>query len=280
MAGIPASVAGTLIITLGRASRCQSASACSIVAWVSSARSGVHSNETNPSRPSARVVCRAQQVGGPPDVVERELEKELLRTTQPGCDGVAKLVVVAVRAGDGLGEDRGVRGRAGDRAVGDQRSRRRRSSSSSRESVSSQIETPASCSVWRRFMRRCPSGREQALRAGCRGRRGAGRRPATRSRMSRRIGSVDVPDVHVHARHDAVAGEPEGDELAGSRGRRGRRPGPRRGRSPSTPCRRRTGPRRSTAGGRRPPGWPSMLRAAAGPWWSALAQCSTRIRSP
>ena len=25
---------------------------------------------------------------------------------------------------------------------------------------------------------------------------------------------------------------------------------------------------------------PSMLRAAAGPWLSALAQCSTRIRSP
>jgi len=26
--------------------------------------------------------------------------------------------------------------------------------------------------------------------------------------------------------------------------------------------------------------WPSMLRAAAGPWLSAFAQCSTRIGSP
>ena len=51
IAGMPAAVAGTLIITLGRARRSQSSSACSMVAAVSSARSGVHSNEMKPSRP-------------------------------------------------------------------------------------------------------------------------------------------------------------------------------------------------------------------------------------
>ena len=52
MAGIPASVAGTLIIAFGRSMRPHSMIAWSIVAWVSSARSGVHSNEMKPSRPS------------------------------------------------------------------------------------------------------------------------------------------------------------------------------------------------------------------------------------
>ena len=51
IAGIPASVAGTLIITLGRAKRFYNPIACSIVPSVSSARSGVHSKETKPSRP-------------------------------------------------------------------------------------------------------------------------------------------------------------------------------------------------------------------------------------
>ena len=69
----------------------------------------------------ALVVGGAQQVGGPADVVERELEEQLLRVAHPGGDGGAQLVVVAVGAGDRLGEDRRVRGRAGHRAVGDQR---------------------------------------------------------------------------------------------------------------------------------------------------------------
>ena len=51
IAGIPASVAGTLIITLGRASRDHSVVACSIVPAVSLARSGVHSTDTKPSGP-------------------------------------------------------------------------------------------------------------------------------------------------------------------------------------------------------------------------------------
>ena len=61
----------------------------------------------------------------------------------------------------------------------------------------------------------------------------------------------DVPHVHVHPGHDAAAGEPEGDELAASPGRRGGRRDPSRRGGPSTPSRRRTGRRRSTACARR-----------------------------
>jgi len=51
IAGRPAAVPGTLIITFGWASRCHRSVAWAIVACVSSARSGVHSNEMNPSVP-------------------------------------------------------------------------------------------------------------------------------------------------------------------------------------------------------------------------------------
>ena len=51
IAGSPAAVPGTLIITFGWASRCHKLVAWSMVAPVSSARSGVHSNEMNPSSP-------------------------------------------------------------------------------------------------------------------------------------------------------------------------------------------------------------------------------------
>ena len=77
-----------------------------------------------PVAPGARVVGGAQQVGGAADVLERELEEQLLRVTDTGGDRGAKLVVVAVGARDRLGEDRRVRGRAGDGAVGDQRRER------------------------------------------------------------------------------------------------------------------------------------------------------------
>ena len=51
IAGSPAAVPGTLIITFGWASRCHKLVAWSMVASVLSARSGVHSNEMNPSSP-------------------------------------------------------------------------------------------------------------------------------------------------------------------------------------------------------------------------------------
>ena len=53
IAGIPAGVAGILIITLGRPSRCHSSSACAIVASVSCARFGETSTDTKPSAPSS-----------------------------------------------------------------------------------------------------------------------------------------------------------------------------------------------------------------------------------
>lgn len=52
IAGMPAGVAGTLIITLERASRAQNRRASAIVPAVSSARCGEISRLTNPSCPS------------------------------------------------------------------------------------------------------------------------------------------------------------------------------------------------------------------------------------
>ena len=69
----------------------------------------------------------------------------------------------------------------------------------------------------------------------------------------------DVPDVDVHAGHDAVAGQPEGDELARRRIAAEDDAIPVAGEARRTPCRRRTGRRRSTAGGRRRRSSPSML---------------------
>jgi hypothetical protein len=51
IAGSLAAVPGTLIITFGWASRCHRLIAWAIVAPVTSARSGVHSNEMNPPLP-------------------------------------------------------------------------------------------------------------------------------------------------------------------------------------------------------------------------------------
>ena len=87
-------------------------------------------------------------------------------------------------------------------------------SSSSRESVSSQIETPASCSCLEAVHAALPSrdGGEFLERHV-----GVGEAPvvdgdALADEALDRVG--DVPDVDVHAGHDAIAGEPEGDELA------------------------------------------------------------------
>ena len=105
------------------------------------------------------------------------------------------------------------------------------------------------------------------------------RRAATRT--SAWIGSLDVPDVDVHAGDDALAAQPEGDELARRRVAAEDDARPQLGsRSPRTPSRRRTGRRRSTGRGRRlhvlaehrcaprpGPGrarWPSARRGRAG----------------
>ena len=95
IAGIPASVAGTLIITLGRARRPHSSSACSIVRRGVVGEVGRAFEGDEAVAPVAGVVGRAQQVGGAADVVEREREEELLRVAHAGGDGGAELVVVA-----------------------------------------------------------------------------------------------------------------------------------------------------------------------------------------
>jgi hypothetical protein len=66
------------------------------------------------------LVGGAKQVGGAAYVVECELEEELPWMADPRGDSSAQLVVVAVRAGDGLGEDRGIRGSTGHLAIAHQ----------------------------------------------------------------------------------------------------------------------------------------------------------------
>ena len=88
-----------------------------------------------PVAPAARIVDRAQQVGGAADVIEREFEEQLLRSADAGRDGLAQLVVVAVRAGDCFGEDRRIGRRAGHRVVGDQPGERAAVEQLSRERV-------------------------------------------------------------------------------------------------------------------------------------------------
>ena len=176
IAGIPAAVAGHLDHHVGSREPLPESSACSIVAAVSSARSGVHSKETKPSRPVAGLVGRAQQVGGAADVVERELEEQLLRRADAGRDGVAKLVVVEIGAGDRLGEDRRVRGRAGDRASRRSAPRRRRCPAARARACRARSRRRRRAAACRRFTAALPSSRERAPRAGRRGRRGAGRR--------------------------------------------------------------------------------------------------------
>ena len=96
MAGIPASVAGTLIITFGRSRRVPESIACvdrrlGVVGEVGGAFEG-----DEPVAAVALVVGGAQQVGGAADVLEREREEQLLRVVRSAGDGVAQLVVVAL----------------------------------------------------------------------------------------------------------------------------------------------------------------------------------------
>ena len=153
--------------------------------------------------PVARLVGGAQQVGGAADVVERELEEQLLRVANPGGDGGAELVVVAVGAGDRLGEDRGVRGRAGDRAVGDQRRERAAVQQLARERVEPdrdagvvQLLEAVHAALASVAGARSSSGTSVSAR-----RRSS---TATRARMSVWIVVGDVPDVDVHAGDHAI----------------------------------------------------------------------------
>ena len=66
MAGSPSTVAGILIITLGRSTAFHRARACAIDPSVSRARSGDTSMETKPSAPSAASSSPANVVGATP----------------------------------------------------------------------------------------------------------------------------------------------------------------------------------------------------------------------
>src|SRR3954453_964869 len=120
MARTPAWVAGTLTRTLSRSRRRHRSSAWTIVPSASSARSGVHSNEMKPSPPSVRAWTGRRIAAALRTSSSATAKKQLPEIVDAGRDQRAQLVVVAVRAGDRLGEDRRVRGRSGHRVVADQ----------------------------------------------------------------------------------------------------------------------------------------------------------------
>ena len=89
IAGTPASVAGTLIITFGRDEARPEVERLldrggGVVGEVRRALEG-----DEPVAAGARVVDRKQQVGGAADVVEGEREEQLLRVADAGGDGRA-----------------------------------------------------------------------------------------------------------------------------------------------------------------------------------------------
>ena len=93
-----AAMPGTLVITSCWASRCQKPVAWSMAAPVLPARSGVHSNEMNPSSPRPCSYAGLSRRAAA-DVVEREREEQLPRVTLPARDQLARLAVVAVGFG-------------------------------------------------------------------------------------------------------------------------------------------------------------------------------------
>ena len=114
-------------------------------------------------------------------------------------------------------------------------------------------------------------------RARCRGRRGCRSSTCTRSEMIRRIGSTTSQTLTFmpattrspasqNAMNSRAAGSPRNTT-------RSQLPAKPEYSMPTSYWSEKKYGRRSRRSAR-----PSMLRAAAGPWWSAFAQCSTRIR--
>ena len=176
IAGIPASVAGTLIITLGRARRLQSVERLldggrGVVGEVGRAL-----ERDEAVAPVAGVVGGRSRSAARPTSSSASAKNSSCGSRDAGGDGGAELVVVAVGAGDRLGEDRGVRGRAGHRAVGDQRARTRRCRAARARACRARSRRRRRAAAWRRFMPRSRPRRGRAPRAARRDRRGAGRR--------------------------------------------------------------------------------------------------------
>ena len=120
IAGSPAAVPGTLIITFGWAEPLPQ------VGGLGDGRLGVVGQvrrafeRDEPVAALAVLVGRAQQPGGRADVVEREREEQLPRVAFPARGQLPQLAVVAVGVGDRLGEDGGIGRRAGDAVIADQ----------------------------------------------------------------------------------------------------------------------------------------------------------------
>src|SRR4051812_39220428 len=217
MAGSPASVAGTLIITLGRSSRPHRSSACAIVPSVSSARSGVHSNDTKPSPPSVssyapRSRPAAARMSSRPSVKNSSWGPRTPREcASRSWSSYASEPVIAFAKIVGF-EAAPVTPRSISRWKSPPSSR-------SRDSVSSQIDTPALRSSCRRFIRPSPSSflcrcghelleRDVRIRqpAHVHGLVGA-------DHLLDRFGHV--PDVHVHPGEYPAPLHPERYELPG-----------------------------------------------------------------
>ena len=89
IAGIPSGVAGTLIMTLGRPTRCARRSPSATVCSVSAASSGSTSSETRPSTPPDSLVDRQQQVAGAAGCRRDQLFVDLLRRQCPAASQLA-----------------------------------------------------------------------------------------------------------------------------------------------------------------------------------------------
>src|SRR5829696_5168725 len=210
--------------------------------------------------------------------VERECEEQLLRVVRALGDGGAQLVVVAVGTGDRLREDRRVRGRPRDRAVRDQPGELATVQQPSRERVEPDRHAgvvkslqPVHAAPPRVAWASCSSGVSGSARSRS--------STATRSRMSCLIGSATsqtLTFMPAMTRSSNIQ-KATNSRSAGSP-RTTTRSQPRAKPEYSMP----TSYWSEKKYGRRSYGadWPSMLRAAAGAWLSAFAQCSTRIGSP
>ena len=119
IAGMPSSVAGILIITLGRSTRSCSERAAAIVSVGVVGERGRDLDRDEAVAAVVRVVHRAQHVGGGDDVVEHDVPVGVLdRQALPRAR--RQLLVVALAGADRLVEDGRVRRDAADAVVRDQ----------------------------------------------------------------------------------------------------------------------------------------------------------------
>ena len=117
IAGRPSGVPGILMKRFCRPARACSSAAAATVASVSYAQLGRHLERHPAVDPVGALVHPEEQVGGPAQVLDRELEEQRL-ALDPGRRLLADRVVVEAAA-DRLVEDRRVRREPGDRVLVD-----------------------------------------------------------------------------------------------------------------------------------------------------------------